>query len=1114
MNIGYVFLIIMASAAYFVSSIPTPDEMIADFQAAQKFYTSTAYDQALEAYTDVGGIESRFVDEDKVIVEFGDMQLRIKDACLYQSGNSYYKMTENELQRSRTAEGNEEKEMAKSLSLEYVQKASDFYNMTQDNTTSDELKVLSQNRIIDTWYLVNNYEKVIEQGQILIDRYPESSFVQDALYNIGWAYYDTKRYNESIETFNELIARFPTGNQADRALYQIGESFFDQGMYDEAVPYYQRLVDKMRINELTDLEIQRIQRDKLAGLTDETALDRAARAALKIGACYSSSGDFGQAETSYKRIASLFRYDKALIYEAYNRLANMYIDTGNFDAAIQAYRDAIDEVPDRIIAARMQVLICQAYFDGFEEQTFYQNAIDEYSNYISSYSDVAFRAGFDVDLAFFWLGRSYYELGSEMMKNNQEVLGLENIEQAISTYKRVLDDFPATQLTERVYFYMGMAYQGNGSDSYLRTAVDTYNLLLNGFENTPYKEYVYVFMGRAYKSLKEYDTALSYFNRLIDEFPKSTQTDGVWFEMGLTMTEMGNDLGSVEYLHNVSRNNPTLFTTARLLSSNTLYQAQRDNDVIDAINYAVEDTSAIESLYRLSQLYLTRGNAYKRLGNFESAIADYSSAYDLDQPQTREIASVSRAGVYIEQGQFARAETDLKELVNSENASISRDAQLRLAVISVRMGNSEQAISTYLDIYNTTEDVDEKLGFLRNIIQLNAESDNLEGLERYANMMITSELSEGKKPEGQNFFYREEAYYFLANAYESRGRKAEDPSLVNPITVEARNNYITSINYLLDGFEKFPNSYFSSDMLLKVGVLYLTKLTQEEDALDLAAMYFEDYINKFPNTQMSEMAHYYLGFCYYNGRRFSDAVKTFRDFANKHPQSDFTPEAIFYYSDGEYNLGNLESAISGFDLMISKYPRHDKVAEAYYTKAWAYLDLEREDDAIETMQTLVGKFPKSEFAATALFSIADYYYNKQDYESAITNYERVLLEYPETEVALRVPQTLNDLKETVAYIEYEKGWTIFSQAQESENIDLYNEASSIFEMIVESYPNTEAEIGAYSNMGICYEALSRWQDAIDAYDSVIERYEQGAAVSDEAFNFARMHKDYIEANRL
>jgi len=102
----------------------------------------------------------------------------------------------------------------------------------------------------------------------------------------------------------------------------------------------------------------------------------------------------------------------------------------------------------------------------------------------------------------------------------------------------------------------------------------------------------------------------------------------------------------------------------------------------------------------------------------------------------------------------------------------------------------------------------------------------------------------------------------------------------------------------------------------------------------------------------------------------------------------------------------------------------------------------------------------------------------------------------------------------LAYIEYEKGWEIFTQAQESENQDLYRQAVSIFGNIVTNYPNTEAEIGALSNMGICYEALSRWQDAIGSYENVIRRYEEGAAVSDEALNFAIMHRDYIVANRL
>jgi len=257
-----------------------------------------------------------------------------------------------------------------------------------------------------------------------------------------------------------------------------------------------------------------------------------------------------------------------------------------------------------------------------------------------------------------------------------------------------------------------------------------------------------------------------------------------------------------------------------------------------------------------------------------------------------------------------------------------------------------------------------------------------------------------------------------------------------------------------------------------------------------------------------------LGFCYYNGRRFDEAIKTFQEFSRRYPKSEFTPEAVFYYSDGEYNIGNLEDSINGFDSMISRYPNHEKTAEALYTKAWAYLDLEREDDAIATFQTLVDTFPESEFAATSLFSIADYYYNIQDYEQAIRNYEQVLEKYPDTEVAERVPETLKDLTETVAYIEFEKGWNVFSQAQDTEDENLYRQAAEIFEMVIENYPDTESEIGALSNAGICYEALGRWLEAIDMYDRVIMKYEEGADVSDEAFTFATMHKAYIEANRL
>ena len=92
MNIGYVFIMAMAGMAYFVTGIPTPDEMIANFDAAQKFYTSKAYDQALEAYEEVTNVESPFLEEENVVVEFGQLQIPVQDAALYKSGATYMKM--------------------------------------------------------------------------------------------------------------------------------------------------------------------------------------------------------------------------------------------------------------------------------------------------------------------------------------------------------------------------------------------------------------------------------------------------------------------------------------------------------------------------------------------------------------------------------------------------------------------------------------------------------------------------------------------------------------------------------------------------------------------------------------------------------------------------------------------------------------------------------------------------------------------------------------------------------------------------------------------------------------------------------------------------------------
>lgn len=1104
MSIGYVFLIVISGMAYFVTGIPTPDEMIANFQAAQKFYTSGAYEQALEAYIEVSEIQSRFLDEENVVVEFSQLQIPVQEASIYKAGGTYFKMVQDENRKAEEADADEDKEKARKLAIEYANKSTEYYELTQERTNIEGLKGQAQNAIINTWYEVLDYDRVIDEGEKLIERYPDSPYVLDAMYNIGWAHYDKKEYDKSIETFNQLVSRYPTaGYKSDRALFQIGESYYDQEMYAEAIPFYQQLVAKMRINELTDLEIQRIQRDKLAGITDETALDLAAKAQLKVGACFASIGDYEAGEAAYKRVATLFRFDQNLITEAYTRMADTYYDRGFFEESIGAYRDAIDEVPDKIFSAKMQILICQRYFD---EDGHFEDAVREYNHYINAYSDVASRAGIDVDMSFYWLGRSYYELGNEFMRKDEREAGLDNIELALTTFERLFEQFPDTDIKSRVYFYQGLAYQRNGSEEYLNNAIVIYNKLLEDDPETPYRQYCYFFIARAYQALEDYDDAITYYRRIIEEFPLGDreQLDSAWMEMSIAYNKSNREEEALSGFLEVSRSDKKLFTTARLLSSQYLYGQGRYDEVLEVVNFAVVYPDSILDEYRLSQLFVMRGNAYKNLEKSQEAISDYTSAYDLNQPQTREMAAVYRAGVYIDIGQLATAERDLKELMNSEDEDVKRNAQMRLAVISVQQDKKEQAIQTYLDLYNSTEDPMEKLGFLRNLIQLSSISQDWAGLNKFANMMLDSEEAEGKKIENQEVFFKEESYFNLALAYEAQGD-----------TLKAR-------DYLKSGFAKFPNSYYSSDMLIKLGTYYLTvgQLRVEaaslgENAIDIAADYFNQFIKAFPTTDYTEMAHYYLGFCYYNGRRFDEAFNAFSSFARKYPRSDFTPEAVFYYADCKYNLGDMEESVTGFDIVISKYPRHEKAQEAYYTKAWALMDIGREEEGIEALQQLVEGYPQSTYAPHSVFSIADYYYNEQRYEEAKENYQRVLDDFPDSEVAEKVPETIKELNETIAYLEYEKGYNLFVMARENnDDPNLYRQAAEIFADVASKYPYTEAEIGSYSNLGVCYEALEMWQEAVNAYDMVIRRYEEGEIVGIDAFNFATAHKQYIVAHKF
>ena len=275
--------------------------------------------------------------------------------------------------------------------------------------------MLAQSRLVTTWYEAKDYQQTIVEAQRLISKYPDSKFVENAMYDIAWSHFEQGDYEFSIRAFEALIRHSQTGFRADRGLFQIAECYYLQGDYEKAIGYYEQLVARANVYGLTERDLMRMRREKLAGLVDETALELAAKAQLKIGDGYSRLGELDKATEAFERVITLFSAERGFVEEGYRRLADMFYEKGNLEQSIQTYKDAIDRVRDRFFQARMQAQIARRY----SESGRFDEAIEEYEVYIRGYDDVAARAGFPVDEAEYNIGRAYYDKGQQALAASQ-----------------------------------------------------------------------------------------------------------------------------------------------------------------------------------------------------------------------------------------------------------------------------------------------------------------------------------------------------------------------------------------------------------------------------------------------------------------------------------------------------------------------------------------------------------------------------------------------------------------------------------------------------------------------------------------------------------------------
>ena len=89
---------------------------------------------------------------------------------------------------------------------------------------------------------------------------------------------------------------------------------------------------------------------------------------------------------------------------------------------------------------------------------------------------------------------------------------------------------------------------------------------------------------------------------------------------------------------------------------------------------------------------------------------------------------------------------------------------------------------------------------------------------------------------------------------------------------------------------------------------------------DLALAGFREFLGRYPNSELSSNAEYWIGESLYSQKKYSEAIEQFNGVVNKYPKSDKAPGALLKKGYAYLALNDRPRAIVQFQYVVHEYP--------------------------------------------------------------------------------------------------------------------------------------------------------------------------------------------------
>lgn len=673
------------------------------------------------------------------------------------------------------------------------------------------------------------------------------------------------------------------------------------------------------------------------------------------------------------------------------------------------------------------------------------------------------------DSKFYWwaydiMAKCYLELGNDA--------------QAQAIFKKIIEECKEKELIESAYIQLLNAYYQHKEKSDIVQWAQNY---LTQYPHGNFSPKAYFYLADGLLAQKEYDKAISYFNKAL-ETPgiEPIFSDVLYQGLVFAYTGKENREEAQKCVDKIQSEELRVFTKGMYYF--TIKDYSRALEAFDSFLAKFP-----HSAYAVS-IGLNKADTFYEMGRINDSLGAYRSILDKASAQKDfDVVDKAHYGLawgYLRNGEFKKAIDEFKNTLKfTDNPIVKISSQIQIADVYQESENYTQA----LDIYN------EILRSAPNTVYAD-----------YIQFQIGMVFLKTKKIEESFLAFRNlqknfptsklipQAQYYLAVGYFSMDSYPEAKRLL----------------------EEFAAKFPQHDLSLKAEYLYGKCFFNEKDyssAIDI----FKGILGKFKDPELEGLVYIDLGNAFLNLEQFDKAKSMWEEFLVQYPGSQFAGSMALSLGGVYEKEGNIPQAQKYYMQVIDTYAHSMWADEATLSLADLYWRQGNIEKAEEYFTSLSGR--DTPIAVRAKFYLAQLYAQKGKTQEALKLFNE-LIDSPSAVAKIALLEKaflLKDLKD------YSQAIVSFRHALEAgldsarlrfflafsyEKLDKNKEATDEFYRVIYTFPDNEYKINAYFHIAKIYEKTNRLEAARGIYQKIISLNTEDSALAQEKLHAISAHE--------